>query len=211
MAPNVWRSLFPIRHFVHTYMYMHNLKTKGHIRKDILPIERMLDYQRYLFSGLELYVRYEWRVMDPTLITITFRYDILCVLTLITRKLLDIYGHCTYRTTALLSEMSIFSVWAGCEIYRTNALLSATFLEWFRVAGEIHVLLEIYSPRHDMHQWSLIQHCVRKLQTHTYIAIWCTTTTYMYDKKLTYLMTAYYTPKDGFTANHALFYKNKVG
>ena len=29
--------------------------------------------------------------------------------------------------------------------------------------------------------------------------------------KLTYLMTAYYTPNDGFTANSASFYKNKVG
>ena len=29
--------------------------------------------------------------------------------------------------------------------------------------------------------------------------------------KLTYLMTAYYTPDDGFTANNASFYKNKVG
>ena len=29
--------------------------------------------------------------------------------------------------------------------------------------------------------------------------------------KLKYLMTAYYTPNHGFTANEALFYKSKVG
>ena len=55
---------------------------------------------------------------------------------------------------------------------------------------------------------SLIQHCVCILQAiHT--SLFCMqlhTTT-----KLTYLMTAYYMPNDGFTANNALFYDNKVG
>ena len=32
---------------------------------DGLPIKRLLYYWKYLFSWLELYVRYNWRVMDP--------------------------------------------------------------------------------------------------------------------------------------------------
>ena len=33
--------------------------------KNVLPIERLLYYRRYIFSWLELYVRYDQRVMDP--------------------------------------------------------------------------------------------------------------------------------------------------
>ena len=41
----------------------------------------------------------------------------LCILTLITRKLLVIYGRCKYWTTALLLKISIFCVKAGFEIW----------------------------------------------------------------------------------------------
>ena len=41
----------------------------------------------------------------------------LCVLTLVTQKLQDIYKRCTYWMTALLSEISIFCVRAGWEIW----------------------------------------------------------------------------------------------
>ena len=34
---------------------------------DALPIQRLLYYWRYLFSCLELYVTYYWRVMDPNM------------------------------------------------------------------------------------------------------------------------------------------------
>ena len=56
---------------------------------------------------------------------------------------------------------------------------------------------------------SLIQHCVRILRAHTFITIWFATTVRL-ATKLTYLMTAYYTPNDGLTANDALFHNNKV-
>ena len=46
----------------------------------------------------------------------TFRYDFLCVLTLVTRKLLVVCGRSTYRMTALLSDMSTLCVRAGCKI-----------------------------------------------------------------------------------------------
>ena len=48
---------------------------------------------------------------------------------------------------------------------------------------------------------------VSKLWSLKYIAIWCVT----YLTKLTLLMTVPYAPNDGFTANDASFYKNKVG
>ena len=50
---------------------------------------------------------------------------------------------------------------------------------------------------------SLTQNCVRTLKAHTYIAIWCATT---HDNKThvhMYLMTAYYTLNNSFTANDA--------
>ena len=54
-----------------------------------------------------------------THIATTFWY-ILYVLTLVTRKLQVIRGRSTYRTTALLSEMSIFCVKAGCKIWMAS-------------------------------------------------------------------------------------------
>ena len=35
--------------------------------KDILLVERLLYHQRYLFSLLESYARYDWRVMAPNM------------------------------------------------------------------------------------------------------------------------------------------------
>ena len=49
-------------------------------------------------------------------ITATVVYDILSVLTLLTQEVQVACGRFTYRTTALLSEMYISSVRAGCKI-----------------------------------------------------------------------------------------------
>ena len=51
-----------------------------------------------------------------TRIATSSRHNILCVFTLITWKLQVVFGLSTYRTTALLSVMSIFRFKAGCEI-----------------------------------------------------------------------------------------------
>ena len=54
---------------------------------------------------------------------------------------------------------------------------------------------------------SLIRNSVHILQVHytsLFVAELCMT------PKLTYLMTAYYTPKDGFTVNDASFYNSKI-
>ena len=48
-----------------------------------------------------------------THIAATFQYDILFVLTLVTRKLQGVYGHSTYEMTALQSGMSILCVRDG--------------------------------------------------------------------------------------------------
>ena len=84
--------------------------------------------------------------------TTSFPYDILCVLTLVTRKLQVMYGQSTYWITALLLEMSIFGVKPGCQR---------------RVAwGTLYPTGELWPHTH------MIQHCVSILQAHTYIAIW---------------------------------------
>ena len=59
MAPNTRRVGFPVHHFVRIYTY--KSKTKG---RTLSGIERLLYYRKYLFSWIELYVRYHRRVMD---------------------------------------------------------------------------------------------------------------------------------------------------
>ena len=173
-----------------------------------------------------------------TRFTTSFWYNILYVLTLITRKLEAVYGRCTYQTTALPLEMSIFWVRAACEIWlvscdskHASQSLPADnpfvciYIHNLKTTGRIWMLRIfewlLYYQRHsvcglELHEelhpqtsigCSLIQHCVHILQAISYIAIWCGT---MHDNT-THVAYDYYTPNDGFTANDALFYKNKVG
>ena len=165
----------------------------------------------------------------------------LCAFTLITRKLLVVYGRCTYRMTALLSEMSIFCVRAGCVIrmasygskhsllffsnkpfvgpYRHN--LKTTGYIWtfstsndLSTIGNIPCVVQSWKRYSTGELWfqtcigcSLIQKCAytASLYIHRYLVRNYTT------PKLTYLMPAYYTPNNSFTANDASFYKTKVG
>ena len=93
----------------------------------------------------------------------------------------------------------------GCSAYWMTALLSKTSLEWFRVTLEIR--LESYGPGcTSIILWYNIV-CVYCKPVHTALfgIQLCMT------KKLAYLMTAYCTPKDGYTAIDASFYKWKVG
>ena len=107
MAPNARHVGFTVRHFVHNYM--HNSKTKGRTRMFYLHVHVSND-------RVVLYVRYSRRVMDPNTYRNTLRYVVLCVLTLVTRKLQVVCRRSTYRRTALLSQMSIYCVRAGFEI-----------------------------------------------------------------------------------------------
>ena len=78
----------------------------------------MLYYEGYLFSWLKLHARYSTigELWIQIRITATFGYDILVVLTLVTREVQLVCGRFTYRMTALLSDMYIFCVRAGIEI-----------------------------------------------------------------------------------------------
>ena len=55
-----------------------------------------------------------------THIATTFRHNILCVLALVTRKLQAVCGRSTYGMPAVLSEMSISCVRAGCKIQKAS-------------------------------------------------------------------------------------------
>ena len=135
---------------------------------------------------LELNVRYEWQVLPPNTHRSPFSTSHSCVYSVlrhITWKLQFICGRSAYRTTAILSE---------------------SFFMWFRVALEIQ--LESYSSRHaSVVLWNNIV-CIYCKPTYTSLF-----GTQLGLTKLTYLMTAYYTPSNSFTANNASFHKNKVG
>ena len=113
MAPNTHRGLFSICHFVFTYK--HNLKTKAHKWTFYLSNNCSTNENVY-FLG--------WSCMWGTIVKLriqtcyatSFRYNILLVIILVTKELQVINGCSTIQMTALLWEMSIFCVRAGCEI-----------------------------------------------------------------------------------------------
>ena len=116
-------ELWPQTHITVVFLYVilciiiHTTRNlRGPIYRDILPIEWLLYYWRYLLSQLELYARYDQQVMDPNTHCNHFPILQMCVLTLVTRKLPVVCGCSTYRMIALLSEMSIVCVIAGCKI-----------------------------------------------------------------------------------------------
>ena len=78
MATSKHRTLFPIHHFVRTYM--HDSKTTRRIRMFYCTLNAALYNRKCLFSGLELYVRDDWQVMTPNAQPASFQYDILSVL-----------------------------------------------------------------------------------------------------------------------------------
>ena len=86
--------------------YLHTQLENWRLYKDVLPIKWLLYDWRYLFSGSELYLRYNRQVMDPNTHCNLFPIWHFCILILITQKLPVINGLSTYQMTALLSEMS---------------------------------------------------------------------------------------------------------
>ena len=109
---------------------------------------------------------------------------------------------CTYSRHITWKLQVIY----GRSAYRMTAILSETFFVWFRVALEIR--LKSYGPRHTLVLlwYDIVCMYTASLYIHYYFGTQLHLTT-----KLTYIMTAYYTPSNSFTANDALFYKNKVG
>ena len=131
-------------------------------------------------SVLELDARYELWVMIPNMHHSLCPINHLCIVTCIMWKLEVICGRSAYRTTAILSE---------------------TFFVRFRFAWEIW--LESYGLTHasDILWYHIVCIYCKPICT-VYIAIWCASIQCM-TTELTYLITAYYTPNNDFTANDA--------
>ena len=106
-----------ICHFVCTYA--HNSKTKGRIRMLYLSND-CIYYRRYLFTGLEMYARYDRWIMDPNMHRNHFLIQNFVCTTHITWKLQVVHRCSTYWMTALLLEMSIFYDRAGCKMRLTS-------------------------------------------------------------------------------------------
>ena len=101
--------------FLYTGIPFCNYIRNSMLYKDILPIKLLLYYQRHLFSWLQLYARYDQWVIFPNKHCNLFSIQ-LFVHTSTPWTLQDIHvcEHCTLWSTALLSEISIFYVRAGC-------------------------------------------------------------------------------------------------
>ena len=212
----------------------------------VLPNERLLYYRRCLFCWLELYTKYDRPVIDPSMCPNLFLIRYLCVLTHVTRKLKVIKRRSLHRMTAVLSEMS-FCLLQLDPRYDWPVVLPNTYRSVFPISQTItritwklklsymdvlHIEWLLYYRKHSIcsldllershwrvtaphKHWSLSnKNYVPKPQARTYITmyVWVRMTT-----KLTYLMTTYYTPNngfianDGFMANVASFYNSKVG
>ena len=127
-------------------------------------------------SMLELDMSYNWWVMAPNMHRSVLLRSYLWVLTCITWKLQVMYGRSAYRITALLLEI---------------------FFVWFRIEWEIW--LENYGPRHISFILCYNIVCIYCKPIHRLLfGVQLQVTT-----KLTYFMTAYYTPNNGFTTNIA--------
>ena len=75
--------------------YSHTkLKSVPRSYKDVLPIKQLLYYQRFLFSVIELYVRYDQWLMAPNM-----HHNLFLI-----RHFVCTYTHNSTRTTTLLSE-----------------------------------------------------------------------------------------------------------
>ena len=140
-------------------------------------------YWRCQFSLLELDVVHNWWVMAPNTHCSRFPISHLCILAHISLKVQAVYGCFACQMTTLLSE---------------------TFLVFFIVAWEIH--WRATGPRHvSVVLWYNIV-CIycKPIQISLFGAQLHVIT------QLMYLMTAYYIPNGGFTANSTSFYKDKV-
>ena len=144
--------------------------------------------------------------------------------------------------TAVLLEMCIMCVKAGCEIWLTSYVskhtsqylsdkpFGRTYTRNFKTTGYIwtfcisnncstiedvycvvraawEIPLESYGPKQKLPSFSSKKLCAYTAYLYTCITMYVQVCMTM---KLMYLMTAYYTPNDGFTANNIL-YKSKVG
>ena len=119
--------------FWYTFVYTstHNLKNTSRLWMFYIMNDCSTIRDICLFSGWEVHAWYDWQVMAPNMHCSLFPISNLCVLPSITWKLQVVYGHSAYWMTALVSK---------------------TFLVWFRAAWQIQ--LKSYDPRHTLHSLS---------------------------------------------------------
>ena len=159
MAPNVCRGGFPVRHFVHNYT--HDSKTKGHIRTFYLS-NNFSSIGDTCHLGQSCVRDTIVKLWIQTCIATTFWCDVLCILALVTRKLqVIVCGHSTQRMTALLLEMSIFCVRAGCEI-RMASYASKHTLQSLSDEPFLHIqCTQTHRLKTSCHMWtfSILNDC----------------------------------------------------
>ena len=85
--------------------------------KNVLPIKQLLYYGVHLLPGLELYVRYDWLVIDSSKHHNLFPIHFMHAYTHNTKSPGHIRMFYMSKMTAPLSKMSIFCVRAECEIW----------------------------------------------------------------------------------------------
>ena len=153
MAPNTHCSLFLIHHFVYTYA--HNLETTSHIWTFCCTYWTTALLWMSIFwvrTACEIRLasygpKHALQSLSDMPFVRTYMYNL---------KLWVVYGHFTYQTTALLSEI---------------------FLTWFRIVWQIW--LESYSCWHALRSFSGATLCAytARLYVHVYmyIASWCIT------------------------------------
>ena len=112
---------------------------------------------------------------------------------------LRLQTHVAVSFGKLFGRIQLYLTICGHSAYRTTAILLDTSFVRFRVGGQTCIIR------------SLVQHCVLIQQVHTYITVSYATICLITKLIHMYLMTGYYTPNDGFTANDSSFYNNKVG
>ena len=102
--------------------YLHWKLENYRMYMDNLHIDWLLCYQRYLFSVLELDVRYIWQVMAPNVHCSVFPISNLCVLTCITCELQTLYERSAieqllyyWRHSLRGLELHERSVWRATE------------------------------------------------------------------------------------------------
>ena len=163
--------------------------------------------------------------MDPNTHRNHFLINILCVLTLVTRKLQVICRRSTYRMTALLSGMSIVCVKAGCKMQNIyHSLFPISHFRVYSVLRHITWKLQVICGRSANRTTAILsetffvwfrvaieiwlESCGSR---HASVVLWCDIvcvyckpmytllfgTQLRLTTKLTDLMTAYYTPNDG--------------
>ena len=145
--------------------------------------------------------------MDPNMHHTIFTIWHLCVLILVTQKLQVVYGYCTYWMT----KMSIFCVRAGCEI-QLASYGSKHVSQSLSSKPSVQLCILTHKsckrdPTGELQPQTCISHsliqivCVycKPIDTFLFGLQLCMTT------KLAYLVTAYYTLNNGFTANDASF------